>query len=401
MATENAKQYKRENETNIARMTGKIDKEDLKKYSQNNVPLLQEEQIMKYQGITIHKSPYANTWYTRFRKNGVQHFISGKTQKIVFDKLKKALKQTEQGQQIILLQNAKPTTPTLAEWYQKWLNLYKIGKVKEQTLRDYNTLLKNIPIEIQNKEIEKIQLAELIEIINACKAERQRQKLYDLLNMLYKKAIDNDIIEKNLMTRIDKPKHEKNHGQALTNEQQTVLINVCSEIKNADVMLIALYQGLRRGEVLGLTRDNIDFENNTLTINKAYNQHNQFDTTKNKQSMRTMPLFKESKAILLKYTNAKQRIFDLTTKQYEKVIDEIKEKAKIDNLKMKDMRSTFITRCKELNIPTHIIQSWVGHVLGSTVTNTVYTKHNTDADDKYINILNKSKLYSNYTHKKK
>ncbi len=356
---------------------------------------------MKYQGITIHKSPYANTWFTRYRKDGKQYFISAKTQKECYDKLKKALKQSAQNKQTSETQTSQTNEITFIGWYNKWLNLYKTGKVKEQTLRDYSTILKNIPAEIQTKELNKIQLAELIEIINSCKAERQKQKLYDLLNMLYKKAIDNDILDKNLIARIDKPKHEKNHGQALTNEQQTILIEVCRDIPNADIMLIAMYQGLRRGEVLGLTIDNLDFENNTITIDKSYNQQNKFDTTKNKQSMRTMPMFTESRAILLKYKNAKNRIFDLTTKQYERVIDEIKNKSEIENLKMKDMRSTFITRCKELNIPTHIIQSWVGHVLGSSVTNAVYTKHNPDADNKYINILNKSKLYSNYTQKKK
>ena len=36
---------------------------------------------MKYQGITIHKNKKCNTWYTRFRKNGTQIYISARTQK--------------------------------------------------------------------------------------------------------------------------------------------------------------------------------------------------------------------------------------------------------------------------------------------------------------------------------
>ena len=162
-------------------------------------------------------------------------------------------------------------------------------------------------------------------------------------------------------------------------------------------MIVAMYQGLRRGEVLGLTIDNIDFVNNTITINKAYNQQNKFDTTKNKQSNRTIPLFEETKTILLKYKNQKERIFNLTNKQVELILKEIRKQSKIENLKLKDMRSTFITRCKELNIPTHVIQSWVGHTIGSNVTNIVYTKHNNDIDNKFIDIINKSKLYTNYT----
>ena len=65
------------------------------------------------------------------------------------------------------------------------------------------------------------------------------------------------------------------------------------------------------------------------------------------------------------------------------------------------MRSTFITRCQEMNIPEFIIQSWVGHTIGSKVTKSVYTKYNAQDNTKYINIFNNLKLYSNYTHEKK
>ena len=65
-----------------------------------------------------------------------------------------------------------------------------------------------------------------------------------------------------------------------------------------------------------------------------------------------------------------------------------------------DMRTTFITRCTELGIPEFVIQSWVGHKIGSKVTKDSYTTHNTEIDNKYINILNQSKLYTNCTHKK-
>ncbi len=359
---------------------------------------------MKYQGITIHKTPGYNTWYTRYRANGVQHFISAKTQKECYNKLKKALKQAEQRPQEIELQQTSATNITLNEWYNKWLELYKIGKVKQTTLVDYKSILTNVSEELKNKEISAIKVEDILQSLNKCPGERQRQKLYDFYNMLFKKAEDNEYISKNIMKRIDKPKHEKQHGIALDNTQQEELERVCPKVPNSDIVLVAMYQGLRRGEALGLTIDNIDFENNLLTINKAWT-NGAFDTTKNKQSVRTMPLFDKTKQILLKYQNKKGRVFNLSVGEYQTIKDKIKKLIKIPNLKIKDMRSTFITRCKELNIPKHVIQSWVGHIIGSSVTDTVYTKHNADIDFNYINIINKSnfntKLYSNSTHKKK
>lgn len=349
---------------------------------------------MKYKGITIHKNKTCDTWYTRFRRNGKQYYVSARTQKECYNILKQKYNnlQPEQNSNDI----------TLNEWYHKWLELYKTGKVKNTTLITYNTAMKHIPEEILNKKITEITLTQLITLLNNCNAERVRQNLYDLLNMLFKKAVDNDIIKINLIERIDKPKHTKLHGIALNNKQQEDIIKAHAKINNAEILIIAMYQGLRRGEALGLTWNNVDFNNNTLSITKSWNQYNEFDTTKNTQSVRTMPLFEETKKLLLnhKNKNPNERIFNITKQQLENIIENVKKETKIDVLQFKDMRSTFITRCKELNIPTHIIQAWVGHKIGSSVTNTVYTKFNNDSENKYINILNNSKFYSNSTRLK-
>lgn len=346
----------------------------------------QKEQLMKYKGKTIHKNKKCNSWYTRFRYAGNQFYISGKTQLECLQKLKRALRQISND----VVEEYKPIT--LIMWYKKWLELYKIGKVKEQTLRDYRSLLIHIQDEFKNKDIKEFKVNDIIQILDNCSAERQKQKLYEFLNAIFKKAKDNDFVNKNVVELVDKPKHDKNHGIALTNQQQEELVSNCIDITNIDVILVALYQGLRRGEVLGLTIDNIDFNNNTLTIDKAWSELNKFDTTKNKQSIRTMPLFDNTRNILLKYRYQKERIFDITNQACTKMLKDVRKRINIPNLHIKDMRSTFITRCKEFNIPKHVIQAWVGHVIGSTVTDFVYTKHNKDIDSNYINIINNSKL---------
>ena len=69
---------------------------------------------MKYKGITIHKNKTCNTWYTRFRENGKQFYLSGRTQKDVLIKLKQSLNNT---------QKIECTKYTLLDWYNKWLEL--------------------------------------------------------------------------------------------------------------------------------------------------------------------------------------------------------------------------------------------------------------------------------------
>lgn len=353
---------------------------------------------MKYQGKTIHKNKNAETWYTRYRVNGKQYYISAKTQKECYDKLKKALKQSNIA---ILTTPTRELTKkdiTLVEWYEKWLRLYKQDN-KIETIRDYNNLLKNVE-HLKNKEIQAITIEDILTALNKMTAERQKQKVYQLLNMMFKKALDNDVITKNIMTRIDKPKHIKESGDALSHEQEDKFITACQNCKYGDLYLVALYQGLRKGEILGITDKDIDFENNTLTINKAINKYNKFDTTKNTFSERVMPLFNKSKEILLKYKNVKGRIFDISYSRIDDHTKALKEQLQF-YFSLKYMRFTFITRCQEQNIPEFVIQAWCGHQIGSKVTKQVYTKYKAEDNSKYINILNDSKFYSNSTHKKK
>ena len=374
---------------------GVRDKEDLKKQKSKDVPLLMEELKLKYRGITIHKNIKCNTWYTRFRSNGKQQYISAKTQQECYNKLKKALKNNNSTNEKIAFNK----TMSLNQWFNKWLELYKIGKVKDTTLLDYKIIFKNIPQDIKDLPLNQINVSTILNVLNNMSAERQKQKLYELLKIVFQKAEDNEIIDKNIIKRIERPRHTKKNSNALTYNQEQELINASSKLKNGDLFLISLFQGLRKGEVLGLTIDNLNFDKKTITIDKGFNKYNEFDSTKNEQSKRTMPMFEKTKDILIKYKNAKNRIFDISNKQLQLLMKEIKTKLTFD-FKLKDLRATFITRCKENEIPEFVIQSWVGHKIGSKITSQVYTKHNDDIDDKYINILNKSKFYSNSTHKK-
>ena len=101
-------------------------------------------------------------------------------------------------------------------------------------------------------------------------------------------------------------------------------------------------------------------------------------------------MFESTYNILLKHKDKKpeERIFNLSIKQYENILAKVRQESGLTDLKMKDMRSTFITNCMNMNFPVHIIQAWVGHALGSVVTTSVYTSHNDEADIEYIKKIN-------------
>ena len=367
---------------NIAFFTGC--KESKKNTTNNALNLINKGDNMKFQGKTIFKNTTCDTWYTRYRENGVQHYISGKTQKDVLNKLKDKLK-------YISKQHIKKLNTTLLEWYNQWLKLFKIGNVKDITIKQYEKCLRHIDNSILNKDITQINSIEIMETLNNIEHERIRQQVYELLNTLFTKAKQHEKVHKNIMEIIEKPKHIREKGIALTNKEQELFCNYCRDYIYGDIFLVTLYQGLRVGEVLAITGEDINLTNNTLTINKSLNSSGEIDTTKNNQSNRTMPIFDNTRIILEKYKNyGKQRIFDISYNVPQKHLKKIIEDIKIRDISPHDLRHTFVTNCKNKGIPEHIVQSWIGHNIGSDVTRRIYTHTNEEDVKEYIEIYNKS-----------
>lgn len=349
---------------------------------------------VKFQGVTIHKHTTCDTWYARYRFGGKQHYVSAKTQQLCYDKLKHALSKTrlKQLQKSITYENKQKQPPaiTLLEWFKKWQTLYK-QNVKRTTIKEYLNCMKYLE-SIQDTPLNKITSIQLLELINAVPFERTKQKVYELANAIFSKALDNELIAKNPMTVIDKPKHRKTSGSALSNEDEKKLEEYL-KLNNLDIFLVCLYQGLRRGEAMALTIDDIDFEKKYIKINKSINNYNEVDSTKNVYSERFVPIFDKTLTVLEKYKNTTGRIFNLAHQTYErmfkKCVNQFETRYTIHSL-----RHTFITRCQEAKIPLHIIQKWVGHVQGSAVTTGVYTHTRIDAEAENIKLLNE-KLNSN------
>ncbi len=346
---------------------------------------------MKYQGISIIKHKNCNTWYARYRQNGKQFYVSAKTQLECYNILKQAIKQKVKQELKKLPAKEEPKqTITFIEWFNKWLELYK-KDVKEATRRVYKTLLTHTK-NINSKDINQVTSIDIMQEINSVKGERTKQKLYEFLNSIFVKAEQNELINKNPLKIIDKPKHKKVNGLAFSNEDELKLIEILNN-QHLDMYLLCLYQGLRKGEALALTINDIDFKEKTININKSLNEKNKIDTTKNIYSNRIIPLFDKLIKILEQYKDKKERIFEYTYKQGSHIFENIlKENFKGKNYTQHSLRHTFITNCQEKGIPLHIIQKWVGHNIGSQVTSQVYTHTRKLAERENIDKMNNYSL---------
>ena len=85
---------------------------------------------------------------------------------------------------------------------------------------------------------------------------------------LVKQAIANELIYKDIMLGVVLPSTPKAQKRALTDTEKLAVINADLDAKSRAYIDILLYTGLRRGEALALTIDDIDLEPGQIRIRK-------------------------------------------------------------------------------------------------------------------------------------
>lgn len=240
-------------------------------------------------------------------------------------------------------------------------------------------------------------------------------KMWGLLKKGFKIAYSRRKIPYNIMEDelLIKPfsKKETKKVEALTIEEEEKLISILNGIefthKYSDIVKFQLLTGMRIGEVLARSKDNIDFKNNTILVNNTLTK-NKFDKTilgkhtktYNKRTgedsgIRVLHINSELKTIIDRQFNKKlTNIHNLIFWDYDKNtfisnteinswLARLNKKYNITNSSLSThiLRHTRITRWKEAGIDMRVIQYWAGHIEGSSITDNVYISLTED----YIN----------------
>lgn len=92
------------------------------------------------------------------------------------------------------------------------------------------------------------------------------RNIHITLHKALEQAVRDDLIIKNPLKSVTLPRMKKKEIQILTPEEQKRLNNACFSHFWGIAVLLTLYTGMRKGEVLGLTWNNIDFDNSRLYV---------------------------------------------------------------------------------------------------------------------------------------
>ena len=261
-----------------------------------------------------------------------------------------------------------------------------------------------------NKPIQKVSAFDIEQSKKSIReyANNTIDKIWRFINVIFKigisrrKIIYNPMDDETLVKPISKKANKQ--VEALTQEEESKLLEVLSKSPNKqynNIILLQLYTGARIGEILALSKDCINLKNNSITIYRTITrnkndkvilgQHTKTYCKKTglDKGRRCFPMQQKVRKLieeilankitnmhnLLFWDYSKNRIItDGMINSYLSRINKISPNESITGaLSTHRLRHTFITRCQEKNLSLAVIQSLVGHVQGSTITNDTYT----------------------------
>lgn len=161
-----------------------------------------------------------------------------------------------------------------------------------------------------------------------------------------------------------------------------------------DFYTVLFYTGMRRGELVALKYDNINFQKKEINIKYSINLKNGNNETvpKTDKSNRTIKMLDIVYNTLLKYNHCKDDfifgIDNIKATTLQRKCDKNCKLANINkNIRIHDFRHSFASMCIDKGVPIEVISNYLGHESISTTLDT-YGHLYPNSQNKLIQILN-------------
>jgi len=201
-------------------------------------------------------------------ESGKRKVFYGKTQKEVQEKMKVALYEQQKG-----MLPATTTKVTVAQFLRDWLETTQKYDVRPRTYERYEEVVRlHISPILGRHQLQKL-TTHHVESFYAKKLEeglspRTVNTFHNVLHKALDKARKSRLIVENVCDLVDPPRVEDVEGTPLTLKQVKQLLRIAKGHRIEALLTLALATGMRRGELLGLKWQDIDFEKSILQIRR-------------------------------------------------------------------------------------------------------------------------------------
>ena len=220
-----------------------------------------------------------------------------------------------------------------------------------------------------------------------------------IIHSALKYAVKTDMLVQNVADKVDRPKKNSFQPVFLSAEEMQKMFEALRGTKLELPVLVAAFYGFRRGEVLGLKWDAIDFERGTISVIRTVTTITvdgkqteiEQQSAKTKSSLRTLPLIGSFREYFLQVKEAqelnKQVCGNCYNYEYDGFVfvDELGERMRVDYLtnafpkfleshglrrmRFHDLRHSCASLLLANGVPLKHIQEWLGHSDFTTTAN--------------------------------
>ena len=220
-----------------------------------------------------------------------------------------------------------------------------------------------------------------------------------IIHSALKYAVKTDMLVQNVADKVDRPKKNSFQPVFLSAEEMQKMFEALRGTKLELPVLVAAFYGFRRGEVLGLKWDAIDFERGTISVIRTVTTITldgkqteiEQQSAKTKSSLRTLPLIGSFREYFLQVKEAqelnKQVCGNCYNYEYDGFVfvDELGERMRVEYLtnafpkfleshglrrmRFHDLRHSCASLLLANGVPLKHIQEWLGHSDFTTTAN--------------------------------
>ena len=349
-------------------------------------------------------------WEGLYTHNGKRKSVYGKTRDIVVAKLNKVLHDIRAGSYI------ENHSLTFGQWLDKWLKTYAKPNVRASTYASYETYIRgHVKPALGKIKLQNLSTDHLQEFLNEKQEDGSRLdggkgglssktilNLHRMIHLALKQACRIGLIKNNVADDVIKPKQIRREIDAFTVDEQERIVNACLKHRLGVGIILALYTGVRLGELLGLLWSDIDLDREIITIRQNLgrvptpddpNQKTKIivGPPKTAKSQREIPIpiqdFLIPLMVKLRKTQCEERLLygadylnegyvicnergkHIEPRTYTDFFKKVLKEAGVPKTNFHVTRHTMATRALELGNDVKVVADILGHADASTTLN--------------------------------